>query len=195
MLLVHTSRSDEKAWTTEPRAAIHPRARCCCLLAKSCPTLCDLMDCGPAGSSVHEISQARILEWVAISFPRGSSQPTDQTRISCKFPELQADSLPLSQPRKPHLMAARPKTEAKYLRENSLTPQDGLLTLSYEMINDGFSIHHPSKSAHILHKINIIIYIYIYFSFFGGRGRDEKPKTQKVIQLVSGACIVSLLLF
>ena len=169
MLLVHTSRSDEKAWTMEPRAAIHPRARCCCLLAKSCPTLCDLMDCGPPDSSVHDILQARILEWVAISSPRGSSQPTDQTRISCKFPELQADSLPLSQPRKPHLMAARPKTEAKYLRENSLTPQDGLLTLSYEMINDGFPIHHPSKSAHILHKINIIIYIY-FFSFFFWEG-------------------------
>ena len=89
-------------------------------------------------------------------------------------------------------MAAGLKMEAKYLRENSLTPQDGLLTLSHEMINDGFCIHHLSKSAHTLHKINIIIYIYIFFFFLGG---DEKPKTQKVIQLVSGACIVSLLLF
>ena len=87
-------------------------------------------------------------------------------------------------------MAAGLKMEAKYLRENSLTPQDGLLTLSHEMINDGFCIHHLSKSAHTLYKINIIFYIYIYFFFL-----DEKPKTQKVIQLVSGAHIVSLLLF
>ena len=36
-------------------------------------TLCDPMDCGPPGSSVHGISRARILEWVAISFSRGSS--------------------------------------------------------------------------------------------------------------------------
>ena len=40
------------------------------------------MDCSPPGSSVHGIFQARILEWVAISFSRGSSQPRDRTRIS-----------------------------------------------------------------------------------------------------------------
>ena len=41
------------------------------------------MDCSPPGSSVHGIFQARILEWVAISSPRGSSQTTDWTCISC----------------------------------------------------------------------------------------------------------------
>ena len=45
----------------------------CVLVAQSCPTLCDPMDCSPPGSSVHEILQARILEWVAIPFSRGSS--------------------------------------------------------------------------------------------------------------------------
>ena len=43
------------------------------LLTRSCLTLCDPMHCSPAGSSVHGISQAKILEWVAISFSRGSS--------------------------------------------------------------------------------------------------------------------------
>ena len=43
---------------------------------------CDLMDCSPLASSVHGILQARILEWVAISFSRGSSQPRDWTCIS-----------------------------------------------------------------------------------------------------------------
>ena len=43
---------------------------------------CKSMDCSPPGSSVHGISQARILEWVAISFSRGCSQPRDQTCIS-----------------------------------------------------------------------------------------------------------------
>ena len=55
----------------------------CVLVAQSCPTLCDPMDCSPPGSSVHRIFQTRILEWVAISSSRGSSQSRDQTRISC----------------------------------------------------------------------------------------------------------------
>ena len=49
----------------------------------SCLTLCDPMDCSPPGSSVHGIFQARILEWVSISFSRGSSQARDWTHISC----------------------------------------------------------------------------------------------------------------
>ena len=52
-------------------------------VAQSCPTLCDLMDCSLPGSSVHGIFQARILDWVAISFSVGSSWPRDWTRISC----------------------------------------------------------------------------------------------------------------
>ena len=44
---------------------------------------CDSVDCSPPGSSVHGIFQARILEWVAISFSQGSSQRRDQTHISC----------------------------------------------------------------------------------------------------------------
>ena len=43
------------------------------LVAQSCLTLCNLMDCNPPGSSVHGILQARILEWVAISISRASS--------------------------------------------------------------------------------------------------------------------------
>ena len=44
-----------------------------CEVAQSCPTLCDPMDCSLPGSSVHGIFQARVLQWVAISFSRGSS--------------------------------------------------------------------------------------------------------------------------
>ena len=51
-------------------------------VAQSCLTLCDTVDCSPAGSSIHGILQARILEWVAISFSRGSSLPRDWTQIS-----------------------------------------------------------------------------------------------------------------
>ena len=51
-------------------------------VAQSCPTLCDPVDCNLRGFSVHGILQARILEWIAISFSRGSFQPRDQTRVS-----------------------------------------------------------------------------------------------------------------
>ena len=53
------------------------------LVAQSCPTLCNPMDFSPPGSSVLEIFQARILDWVAISFSRGSSQPRGLTQVSC----------------------------------------------------------------------------------------------------------------
>ena len=59
-------------------------------VAQSCLTLCDPMDCSLPGSSVRGILQARILEWVAVSFSRWSSQP----RIEPGCPTLQADALP-----------------------------------------------------------------------------------------------------
>ena len=54
----------------------------CVLVAQSCPTLCSSTDHSPPGSSVHGILQARILQWVAVPFFRGSSQPRDQTQVS-----------------------------------------------------------------------------------------------------------------
>ena len=51
-------------------------------VAQWCPTLCDPVIYSPPGSSLHGILQARILEWVAISFSRGSSRPRDQARVS-----------------------------------------------------------------------------------------------------------------
>ena len=52
-------------------------------VAQSFPTLCDPVGCNLLGFSVYGILQARILEWIAISFSRGSSQPRDQTQVSC----------------------------------------------------------------------------------------------------------------
>ena len=57
----------------------------CVLLGQSCLILGNPMDCGPSGSSVHGILQARILEWIALSYSRGSSQPRDWTCVSCGF--------------------------------------------------------------------------------------------------------------
>ena len=55
------------SWISSHIHLVSTVPRCCCLVTKSCPTLCDPMDCSPLGSSVHGISQARILEQVAIS--------------------------------------------------------------------------------------------------------------------------------
>ena len=51
--------------------------------SRVCLTLCNLMDCSPPGSSFQGILQARILECVVLPSSRGSSQPRDQTHISC----------------------------------------------------------------------------------------------------------------
>ena len=66
-----------------------------CLCAHSlwsCLTLCDPMICSLSGSSVHEILQARTLEWVAMP----SSGDLPNPGIKLRFPALQVDSLPLS---------------------------------------------------------------------------------------------------
>ena len=78
-------------------AGITPRgslSHCCgCLLDKLHPTLCDPMDCGPPGSCVHGISQARILEWFAVFFSRGIF-PIQGSNL--RLLHWQVDSLPLN---------------------------------------------------------------------------------------------------
>ena len=66
-------------WKLEWYASVFP---CLFKVTQSCPTLCDPVDCSPPGSSIHGILQASILEWVAISFSRGSSQLRDRTQVS-----------------------------------------------------------------------------------------------------------------
>ena len=77
---------DREAW----RAALHGVSKSWTRLSDwtilnwtECVTTCKLMDCSLPGSFVPGISRARTLEWVAISFSRGSSGPRDQTRVSC----------------------------------------------------------------------------------------------------------------
>ena len=57
----------------------------CVWITQLCPALCDPMNCSLPGFSVHGTLQARILEWIAIPFSRGSSQPRDRTLVSCRF--------------------------------------------------------------------------------------------------------------
>ena len=60
-----------------------PHCKVKVLVTQLCRTLCDPMDCSPPASSVHGILQARILEWVAMSFSRGSSRPRNPTQVLC----------------------------------------------------------------------------------------------------------------
>ena len=66
----------------QERAIVKLKNKVKVLDAQLCLTLCDPMDCSPAGSSVHGIFQARILEWVVISFFRGSSWARNWTQVS-----------------------------------------------------------------------------------------------------------------
>ena len=78
--IIHSSKKRETTClSVEGCVCVCTRAK----LLQSCPTLCDPMDCGLPGSSVHGILQARTLEWLAISFSRGSSRPRDRTQVSC----------------------------------------------------------------------------------------------------------------
>ena len=80
---------------------------CCYSVTPLCLTLCDPMECSPPASSVYGILQARILEWVAIPFSKGSSWPRDQTRSLA----LQAGSLLSEPPGKPISFYIRMKNE------------------------------------------------------------------------------------
>ena len=79
-----------------------------------CLTLCDPMDCSLPGSYVHGILQARILEWVAVPFSRGSFQPRDQTQVSHI-----ADSLLSEPPGKPNSSICYDKN--KFILEKNTT--------------------------------------------------------------------------
>ena len=74
---------------------------CCCLVTKSCPTLCDFMDYSPQGSSVHGISQATILDYVAISFFRVSPDSGIEPPL-LHWPVLAGRSFMAEPPAKPY---------------------------------------------------------------------------------------------
>ena len=107
-------------FTWKFQAALSLARECCCLVAHSCPTLCNPMDCSLPGSSVRGIFQARILEWVAISFSRGSSQPRNP---NCHLLHWLADSLALN-----HLGSPA----RKYWKENrKLIPSSTVLEILF----------------------------------------------------------------
>ena len=97
------------------------------LVTQSCLTLCNSMDCTTPphprlpGSSVHGILQARILEWVAIPFSRGSSWPRDQTHISWVSYIVRQVPLPLAPPGKLIILREGPSQTSPSHRDASPT--------------------------------------------------------------------------
>ena len=117
-------------------------------VAQSCPSLCDPVDCSPPGSSVHGILQARILEWVAISFSRESSQPG----IEPTSPAMQADTL-TSEP--PGMSLPLPKYEIKSIKNFTIAlvvTMENTTSLIYQVnrkdrLNMSFNLESPYSRA------------------------------------------------
>ena len=92
------------------------------LVAQLCPTLWGPMDCNPPGSSVHGISQARMLEWIAVSFSREFPDPG----LGHVSPAGQADPLPLS-----HLGSPNRSSGESKAREWRSAPQSSKQTVGF----------------------------------------------------------------
>ena len=90
----------------------------CMLHAQWCPTFWDPMDCSPPDSSVRGIFQAKILEWVAMSFFRGSSTLRHQTHISCVGRRI----LDCWATRKPYYSCRQKQNEVLWVRSDCLSP-------------------------------------------------------------------------
>ena len=88
---------------------------CCAKPLQLYLTPCNTMRCSPPGSSAHGILQARILEWVAISFSRRSSEPRDRTHISWHLLHWPMGSLPLPPPGKPQMEYTFPEYVFEYI--------------------------------------------------------------------------------
>ena len=146
---------------------------------KAVSNSCDPMDCSPRGSSVHGISHARILEWAAISFSRGFSQPRDRTWS----PALQEDSLACELPGKPpynpsclvmtifhisgHDLATKPPPSYFIMKVKVLAAQL-CLTLC-----DLMDCSLPGSSVHGILQARILEWVAIFFSRGSSWPRDR----------------------
>ena len=115
----------------------------CVLIVQSCLTLCDPVNCSPPASSVHGILQARILEWVAIPFSRGSSRPKNQTQvywIAGRFFTVWATEAMLNQKAAFHFEVSSTEEYILYLWSASLGLDTGRFCIAY------VSDYHPLRS-------------------------------------------------
>ena len=158
------------------------------------------MDCGPPHSSVHGILHARILEWVAMPSSRGSSQPTDQTQVSCIaggfFTVWATKKVKLSSTGHSSTMGKRMKPGRNYIATRSCIPPDFYLSLllggslnlsvsSWQMLFTclfGFSKYFLPSSAH---RASLAVQ-WLRFYTFNARGAGSNPDLGTKIPHVVG---------
>ena len=122
------------------------------LVAQSCPTLCDPIDCSPPGSSVHGILQARILEGVATPSSRGSSRPRDPALVSCISRFGRCFLVALALPGKPVLGAGATADQFSSVAQSCLT------------LSDPMDRSPPGSSVHGLFQARVLEWGAIAFS-------------------------------
>ena len=143
---------------------------CCCLVFKLCPTLCHPMYCSPPGFSIREISQAKILEWVTISFSRGSSPPRDRTWVSL----IGGSRFNLWATRETHLSF------------NPFGAEISLLLFcckSCPTLCDPMDCSPPGSSVHGIFQARVLEWVAISFS----RG-SSRPRDRTWVSLIAGGC-------
>ena len=125
----------------------------CGLVTQLCLTVCDSVNCGPPGSSVPGILQARILEWAAISFLRGTSRPRGQTWVSCIAGGYFADAATLKEAL--GSVSAPPLREQRSSlveRESSLSPTDFRRATSFTLTLMGKVYRFVPNEQHCLER-------------------------------------------
>ena len=137
----------------------------CLSSAQSCLTLCNPMNYSLAGSSARGILQARILEWIAIPFSRGSSRPGNQTWISCiadRFFTTEPLGKPNSQATLGHfcwLMLVRSGDQNHAFRKSVLRIYDSISNKDSQNITSSPTVFHHSCSELAIYFES---YIYLY---------------------------------
>ena len=127
-----------------------------CSVAQSRSILCDPMDCCTPGSFVHGILQARILEWVAISSSRGSSQCRDQTHISCTSCTFAAE--PIGKPMHKHYSLLA-NNHSFHFQSSFLLFKSQTLPYLHRMLLMYVSLLSLSRNVKILKKVTKKQYI------------------------------------
>ena len=130
-----------------------------------CLTLCDPMDCTILHSSVHGIFQARVLEWVAVSFSRGSSRPRDQTQVSCTVGRC----FTIWATREVFIIR---ETQVKTTMRCHLTPVRMVIIQNLQTVNAGEGVEERKTSCTVGGNIN-------WYSHYGEQYRDSFKRRNK----------------
>ena len=140
---------------------------CVCLVSQACLTHCDPMNCSLPGFSVHRIFQTWILEWVAISYSRGSCQHRDRTKILWHFLHWQVDSLLLYQ-----LGSLSMTCQPLVMPQTTVWLYSEVKSLSSVWLCYPMNCSLPGFSVHRILQARVLEWIAIPFSRGSSRPRD-----------------------